>query len=312
MKDVITIDCHYIDADVAASFLLPEKQESILIEANTRFASEIILNAVIDQGLKPEDIRHLILTHIHLDHSAGAGHLMEMFPRAEILCHPLAARHLINPERLIKSAKMVYGEERFNALYGEIKAVDADRIKTVEDGYVFEAGRRKLTFYHTAGHAKHHICIHDSLSNGIFTGDSFGLAYPLLQKNGLMIYPATTAVDFDPEAARKSIQTIMASGSNRAYLTHFGELKDMQAAEKLLLEGLNEAESIMNSAAVSDLPENEIQKFCRERFTSYIDSYLDKLELSLSGEERKMLEIDIEINAGGIAYAALRKRKKEH
>ena len=46
-------------------------------------------------------------------------------------------------------------------------------------------GERRLRFLHTAGHANHHVCIHDSATNGVFTGDSFGIAYPRLQTRGL-------------------------------------------------------------------------------------------------------------------------------
>ncbi|MDH5654714.1 MAG: MBL fold metallo-hydrolase [Spirochaetia bacterium] len=310
MHDVITIDCNYIDKGVAASFLLPQKNHSILIESNTGFAAEIISNEIQKQKLKVEDIRYLIVTHIHLDHAAGSGHLMDLFPNAELICHPAAERHLKNPERLIRSAKMVYGEERFNALYGDIIPVDEKRIRVVEDRSFIDAGSRRLTFYHTEGHARHHICIHDSLSNGVFTGDSFGLVYPLLQKNGLMIYPATTAIDFDPDEARKSIDTILATGADRLYLTHFGKLENIKDAKKELLLGLDFAEDTLNRAFQSEMDDQGIQDFCYKEFSNYIEGYLNRLGLKLSEYERKILDIDIEINAGGIAYAAIKKRKK--
>ena len=108
-------------------------------------------------GHAREAVRYIIITHAHLDHAGGAAALMAQCPNAQLIAHPRAARHLISPERLVASAKGIYGEVRFAELYGEIVGLDASRVVTVEDDEVMRWGLRELRFMHTRGHANHHI-----------------------------------------------------------------------------------------------------------------------------------------------------------
>ena len=153
------------------------------------------------EGLKPEDVQYLIITHVHLDHAGGSSALLKACPNAVLLAHPRAATHIIDPTKLIKSARLVYGESAFEKLYGEIEPVASARVRVMNDGETVQFGSRNLHFFYTRGHANHHFCILDSGSEGIFTGDSFGLAYPALQKNGLLIIPSTSPTDFNPDEA---------------------------------------------------------------------------------------------------------------
>mgnify|MGYP000411586234 CR=1 FL=1 len=90
---------------------------------------------------------------------------------------------------------------------------------------------RELLFIDTPGHARHHYCIYDQRSQGCFTGDTFGLAYPPLARDDKsFIFPTTTPVQFDPDALHASIDRIMLYKPERMFLTHFGCLSDPQRA----------------------------------------------------------------------------------
>ena len=179
-----------------------EKDQAAFVDTNTTHSVPLLIEKLRTLGLSPEAVSYLIITHVHLDHAGGASALLKLCPNATLLAHPKAARHMIDPSKLVTSAKKVYGEAQFDQLYGAIDSIPKERVQVIEDGEVIAFGTRTFQFFYTRGHANHHFCIWDSASNGVFTGDSFGLAYPALQKRGLFIFPSTSPTDFDPDEAR--------------------------------------------------------------------------------------------------------------
>ena len=150
-----TIDTHYISAYMVASHLMIEKGEALFIDVGTSPACVLLLEELVRQGLQPEQVRYIILTHIHLDHGGGTSRLMQHCPHATLLVHPKGAGHMIEPERLVKAAAEVYGEKLFRKLYGEIGPIDERRVKTVSEGFKLDFNGRPLHFYDTPGHACH-------------------------------------------------------------------------------------------------------------------------------------------------------------
>src|SRR5689334_19071829 len=126
-KPPITIDCQYLYPEFAAAYLVIEGQEALFIENNTAHATPLLIQALKKEGLELNQVKYLIVTHIHLDHSGGSYSLLNACPNATLLAHPRAAPHLIDPSKLIKSAKKVYGEAAFEELYGEVKPIAAER-----------------------------------------------------------------------------------------------------------------------------------------------------------------------------------------
>ena len=306
---VITIDCNYIYPQIAASYLIIEDRQAVFIETNTSHAVPIMIETLNQNGLSPEQVEKIIITHIHLDHCGGTSLLLKQCPNAEVLVHPRASKHIIDPERLVSSAKMVYGDDTFQKLYGDIEGVPEERVRIMKDYETISIGRRELTFIHTRGHANHHFCIHDSKSNGIFTGDSFGLAYPHLQNgNRQIIYPSTTPTDFDPALARESIKKITDTGATHAYLTHFGPFYDMTEGAKQMLESLDSMESILEEAVRKYRSGDDHNKFCYDRVKSYFEDELKNRGIEPDQTIKNILKIDMEISAMGIAYTASRKK----
>jgi glyoxylase-like metal-dependent hydrolase (beta-lactamase superfamily II) len=305
------IDCHYIQPGFAASFLVHEEGEAYLVETNTLHAVPLLLEALREEGIERERVRWIAVTHVHLDHAGGAFALLEACPEAMVLAHPRAAKHLIDPAKLLASAKNVYGEEAFVRLYGDIQPVPADRVRILEDGEELPFHGAKLHCIYTRGHANHHFCLFDPVLGGIFTGDSFGLAYPGLQRNGLFIFPSTSPTEFDPTAAKETLKLILASGANRAFLTHFGELRDLNAASEQLLEHLNFSESLYVQAR-SGKEEFEV---LRSRFVTELRNNFANLAyragLILTSEDWRMVETDLRLNADGIAFAGIKARPEQ-
>ena len=130
---------------------------------------------------------------------------------------------MIDPARLVAASRVVYGDEQFAQLYGEIVPVDPGRVVEVEDGAVFALGDRDLAFRHTRGHADHHMCIWDALSSGWFSGDMFGVSYQHFRRaGGDYVMPATTPTQFRPEEPRSGRHCGHRSQSSRCQADRMG------------------------------------------------------------------------------------------
>jgi glyoxylase-like metal-dependent hydrolase (beta-lactamase superfamily II) len=199
-----------------------------------------------EAGVKPEDLDHIILTHVHLDHAGGAGQMMEKSPKALMHVHPRGARHLIDPSRLDQGARAVYGGE-MEALFGELKPVAAQRVVSEEDGQKLHLGRHTLTFYHTPGHAKHHMCIWDDVTHSIFSGDTVGIRYRPEYTGWDFVYgfPTTSPVDFDPDVMLESLDKMEALRPERIFHTHFGETKPAQQAFDFSRRGVHYIQALL-------------------------------------------------------------------
>ena len=189
----------------------------------------LLLDALEQQGLTIDAVDFVFLTHIHLDHAGGAGLLMQHLPGARCVVHPRGAPHMVNPERLIAGTIGVYGEKQTYEMYGEIVPIDASRVVVAEDEAWFEFGGRRVQTLHTEGHARHHYVLHDPASQGVFTGDSFGISYRECDTvNGEFIYPTTTPASFDPDEAHKAVDRIMGCEPRYLYLTHYSRITELE------------------------------------------------------------------------------------
>lgn len=307
MRETRTIDCHYVGPRFAAAYLLLEGDEAAFVEANTAIALPHLLGALEAAGRRPEQVRWLMVTHAHLDHAGGAWALLRACPNATLLCHPRAARHLIDPSRLEASARTVYGAEAFERLYGSLQPIDPGRVQVVGDEETLRWGARTLTFLHTRGHANHHVCVHDASTGAMFTGDAFGLCFPALQGQGLYLYPSTSPTDFDPEQARLSIARIQAR-AHHAYPTHFGRLDAIDAAADQLLDHLDFAEALLDEAVACDAPDEALAAWCAPRVRARFEAETAARGVRPGPEGWSLMALDMDLNAQGIAWAARKRR----
>ena len=309
---IVTIDTHYLDrSEFAAAYLLVDGDRAAFIDNNTNAAVPRLLAALDEHGLTPAQVAYIIITHVHLDHAGGTSALAAACPEATIIAHPRAAPHVIDPERLVESASAVYGAAEFQRLYGTIEPVPAERVRSMEDEEVLAFGARELQFLHTRGHANHHFCVADSATGAIFTGDAFGLVYPALQGAGPFGLPSTSPTDFDPSLARDAVRRLVAAKPACVYPTHFGPVTAIETIAGQLLRHLDFAEGLLESAATGDQPEAAIAEACRPRIRDYLQGALDaRGNLGADPATWALLELDIDLNAQGIAFAAEKRRRK--
>ena len=305
---VHTIDTGYAgQSGFAAAYRITEGDQVTFVETNTSRAVPRLLASLEEVGRSPEDVAFIIVTHVHLDHAGGAGVLAAHCPRAMVLAHPRAVPHLVDPDKLVTSAKGVYGEAAFAELCGEVRPIPAERVRAMGDEEELVFGARRLRFLHTAGHANHHVCIHDSATNGIFTGDSFGIAYPRLQTRGLRIFPTTTPTDFDARAYQATVRRIAELAPSRVYLTHYGELQEVAEAARSLDEQLEAYAALVEDADQPQYDEAAVEQRCREQVEAFFAALFDEEQRAAGAE---LLKLDLDLNAQGVAFAVKKRRFK--
>jgi glyoxylase-like metal-dependent hydrolase (beta-lactamase superfamily II) len=194
-----------------------------VIETGHAAAVPRILATLERAGIGREDVSHVVVTHVHLDHAGGAGALMRELPRATLVAHPRGARHMIDPAKLWAGTVDVYGAEATRRLYGEPIAVPAARVVEAPDGFRLDLGGRPLRCLDAPGHARHHLVVLDEATRGFFTGDAFGLSYRETDTaRGPFFWPTTTPIQLDPPVLHATIDRMVAERPERMYLVHFG------------------------------------------------------------------------------------------
>ena len=225
---IVAIDTEFMRPIQDASHLIIEGGRAAFVDTGTNDSVPLLIDALRQQDLDVADVDFVFLTHVHLDHAGGAGLLMQALPNARCVIHPRGVRHMVDPAKLIAGTAAVYGVERTHDLYGVIQPIDESRVMVPNDEQWIELNGRKLQVLFTEGHARHHYCLLDPASRGVFTGDSFGVSYRELDTAaGEFIFPTSTPASFDPVEAHKSVDRIMACNPERLYLTHFRRVTEL-------------------------------------------------------------------------------------
>ena len=197
----------------------------VLVETGSQSSVPQLLAALEALGVSADELAGIAVTHIHLDHAGGVGDVARAFPNATVYVHEKGARHLVDPERLVRSAAMVYGD-LLDSLYGRLDPTPADRVHVLEDGEdIVVGGGRVLTTVDSPGHAKHHLALHDSESGIIFAGDAVGVRLP----DSGVLRPAAPPPDFDLAQALDSLQKFADRSPTGIALAHYGLIPDPTA-----------------------------------------------------------------------------------
>ncbi|OEH94230.1 MBL fold metallo-hydrolase [Bacillus solimangrovi] len=283
-------------------------EELTIVETCASPSVPYIIQGFEDLGLKLEDLRWIIVTHIHLDHAGGAGLLLEKCPNAKVIVHPRGYRHLSNPTKLIAGARAVYGD-KFDQLFDPIVPIPEEQLIAKDDGETLSIGDRTLTFYNTPGHANHHFSIHDSKSNGIFTGDTIGVHYPQLRENNLNLYlPSTSPNQFDPEAMLASTKRIEELGVDRIYFGHYGVSEEPHEVYRQIREWLPLFVEAGEMAVTQTDDFETIYIKTREHLTHKTMSFLHEKGIANDHPVYKILELDINVCAMGLADYVKKKK----
>jgi glyoxylase-like metal-dependent hydrolase (beta-lactamase superfamily II) len=169
-----------------------------------------------ERGLELTDVRHLLLSHIHLDHAGAAGVLVREHPELQVHVSEIGAPHLIDPARLEASARRLYGED-FDALWGELAPVPEENIAVVDAQVV------GLECFPSPGHAAHHVCYVDG-DGTLYAGDAAGVRI----MPSSFVLPPTPPPEVDLEAWAATLDEIDRRNPERLALIHFGVAGDPQ------------------------------------------------------------------------------------
>jgi glyoxylase-like metal-dependent hydrolase (beta-lactamase superfamily II) len=190
--------------------------EPALIDCGPTSCLAALEAALGDRGLALADIRHLVLTHIHLDHAGAAGALVRKNPALRVYVSAIGAPHLVDPSRLERSARRLYGDD-FDRLWGELVPVPEEAIEIVGDKVL------ELDAWPTPGHASHHIS-YLAPDGSCYAGDAAGVRVV----PSSYIAPVAPPPDIDLEAWEGSLDEIEARAPARLCLPHFGVVEDVR------------------------------------------------------------------------------------
>jgi glyoxylase-like metal-dependent hydrolase (beta-lactamase superfamily II) len=165
-------------------------------------------------GLDGEEPRALLLTHIHLDHAGASGALVRRFPRLPVYVHERGARHLVEPSKLLASARQLYGDD-MDRLWGEVAPVPGENVRALSGGETVEG----FQVAYTPGHASHHVCYLDDAGHA-YVGDVAGVRIPPSEH----VVAPTPPPDIDLEAWERSLATVERWSPAALRLTHFGQV----------------------------------------------------------------------------------------
>jgi glyoxylase-like metal-dependent hydrolase (beta-lactamase superfamily II) len=219
------IDTKMIGREFVTSAYLLHGDQPTLIETGPSLSREAVGEGLTELGIGPDDLAHVVVTHIHLDHAGGVGTLARAYPRAEIWVHQRGAPHLVDPTRLVSSVQRVYGADRASAFFGGVEPTPADRLRALDDGDVIAMGGRSLEVLYTPGHASHHVALVDSETGAVFAGDAIGVHLPDVK----VLRPATPPPDIDVELMVQSIERIRDRTRSVLLLSHFGAVPEVNA-----------------------------------------------------------------------------------
>ena len=233
LRTVHTLDLNFLNRKNAiAAYLIPHSEGAVLVESGPGSTIDALKAGLEKHSLSVNDITHVLLTHIHLDHAGAAGWLSQQ--GVQVCVHPRGAPHMLHPEKLIASATRIYKED-MERLWGDFLAVPEDKLIVTEDGQKITAGDLTISAIHTPGHAEHHISwgVDDDI---VFTGDIGGVRMSGYDYVRLPLVPP----ELHLEKWHASLQKLLAMNFKRIAPTHFGVFDD---AEKHLHSAISAVES---------------------------------------------------------------------
>jgi glyoxylase-like metal-dependent hydrolase (beta-lactamase superfamily II) len=216
MTSVQPIDLHHGAPGIIASYLLDTEDGPAVFDCGPTSCIEQLKAGLAQHGLELGDVRHLLLSHIHLDHAGAAGVLVRENPDLQVHLSEVGAPHVIDPAKLEASARRLYGDA-FDALWGELAPVPAENVHVVGDRVV------GLECFPTPGHARHHVSFLDS-EGTLYAGDAAGVRIG----SGSFVLPPCPPPELDLDAWERTLEEIERRTPERLALVHFGAFGDVQ------------------------------------------------------------------------------------
>jgi glyoxylase-like metal-dependent hydrolase (beta-lactamase superfamily II) len=285
------IDTRMAGRTKVTSAYLVAAREPALIETGPTTSGEAVMAGLEALGMGRDDLAHVVLTHIHLDHAGGVGRLAARFPAATVWVHERGVKHLADPSKLVSSAARVYGEERMAELFGPVDAVAAERLRAVDDGDTISLGERELDVMYTPGHASHHVSLVDSQTGAVFTGDALGIHLP----DARVLRPATPPPDVDVELGVESIERIRKRAESFLMFSHFGPVEEVDELCGLATRRLQSWADIVRGAMAETDDLDRITEILTDRTAFEFDEAPSGADL-----ERYEILSGMQMNAAGL------------
>lgn len=243
------IDLHFQDYEHAiAAFLIESSEGPILIETGPYSTFESLKSGLKKHNYRPEDVKHVFLSHIHFDHAGAAWAFAKH--GADIYLHPFGYKHMHDPSKLVASATMIYGDQ-MDILWGKMEGILEEKLVVCGHEETIKVGDQQLIALHTPGHAKHHIAW--QWRDVIFTGDVAGVKI-----EGGPVVPPCPPPDINLEDWIHSIDLVLSKNPNKLVLTHYGEEQNPNIHMQELKEILNDWAQWMKGKWEQGLSNEEI------------------------------------------------------
>ncbi len=203
--------------EIIATAILHGPAGVALVDPGPATTLDNLTTALTRKGIRFEDVRQILVTHIHLDHSGSVGLILAKFPHIEVVVHQRGAPHLVDPSKLLASAGRLYQGD-MERLWGDVKPVDQARLRAIDGGERLTVVGREIDTAYTPGHASHHVSFFDRDSRVAFVGDTAGIC----RGASTYVMPPTPPPDIDLEAWHASGHAILKWDPDTLFLTHFG------------------------------------------------------------------------------------------
>ncbi len=242
---------------------------NILIEPGPSALIPAILAAAGEIGIT--DFQYIIPTHIHMDHAGALGKLTRIFPQATVVTNSQAARHIIDPLRLIRSTRMSFGID-FENTHGSIEPVPESKVKVVRDQEKLYLCERELLFIETPGHAPHHIAIFDTGTGALFCGEALGLIYTA----DTQPLAAAAPPNFDLDVYLRSMEKLRELPSKFLLYSHGGMSREPEKSISIAIENVKKIGDIILQALKTSSEEAaapSVDKYIQEHFGAKLTQY---------------------------------------
>ena len=265
-------------------------EKKAIIDPGPTSAIPNLLSALAELSISPSDIDYNILTHIHIDHAGGAGTALRDMPRAKVLAHSQAIRHLVDPTKLWEASLKTLGNLALQ--YGPIEPVPEDRIAAATDRMTVDLGRGLVLEVHlTPGHAAHHLSLFNRAKGILVAGEAAGVCVDGAVR-------MATPPPFRLEEMLSSIDRLISLQPKTLCYGHFGCYNDAVRRLHLARSKLLSWNEIVDSAVMEDKTPDDILELLRKKDRDL--DYLDGL-----GRDAYRREHDLLINSiNGLGQSA--------
>ncbi|HSW29951.1 MAG TPA: MBL fold metallo-hydrolase [Longimicrobiales bacterium] len=266
MSSIVCLDLEHLELPGAIASYIVLEPEPTVVDPGPSTSLTALLGGLARLGVGPHDLRHVVLTHVHLDHAGATGHLLQVFPDAVVHIHADGAPHMVDPARLVASTRRTFGEAH-DRLWGEVRPVPAPRIRPWHAG---DAGPWPgLRVLPTPGHIAHHLAYLHEGEGTLFAGDSLGLVLGRRAPT----QPTTPPPAVDLRAWGRTLEAILAVAPERVGPTHFGLHGSVPDRVDQMRRKLAELEARVRGAMASgDAAEDQLRydREVREEMAQYV------------------------------------------